>query len=81
MNNMNGALGIRTITVLALLSIFTIFILQNTTVVEIQFFFWELSLSRVILLLGSLFTGILIGLFIGWEISSGQGKSGKQNKL
>jgi putative membrane protein len=46
-----------------------IFILQNTQVVEIEFLFWKLSLSRVILLLGALFIGILAGLFFGWEAS------------
>ncbi|MBC8414637.1 LapA family protein [bacterium] len=38
-------------------------------VVEIKFFFWQISLSRVILLMGSLFIGILAGLFIGWEVA------------
>lgn len=70
MNNCRGAVGIKTIAAIVLLSIFTIFILQNTTIVEISFLFWKLSLSRVILLLGSLFTGILIGLFIGWETAA-----------
>ncbi|UCE71147.1 MAG: LapA family protein [Nitrospiraceae bacterium] len=65
-----GSLGPKTIIALVFLSIFTVFILQNTEVVEISFFFWKISLSRVILLLGSLFTGVLIGLFIGWETAS-----------
>ncbi len=62
-----GAVGLKTITALVFLSIFTVFILQNTEVVNISFFFWQLSLSRVVLLLGSLLIGVLIGLFIGWE--------------
>ena len=66
----SGSLGPKTIIALVFLSIFTVFILQNTEVVEISFFFWKISLSRVILLLGSLFTGVLIGLFIGWETAS-----------
>lgn len=65
----SGALKIKTIIILALLGIFMIFILQNTTVVEIRFLFWQLSLSRVILLIGSLVIGILIGLLIRWESS------------
>jgi uncharacterized integral membrane protein len=65
-----GSLGPKTIIALVFLIIFTVFILQNTEVVEISFFFWKISLSRVILLLGSLFTGVLIGLFIGWETAS-----------
>lgn len=62
-----GTVGPKTIIALVFLSIFTVFILQNTEVVEISLFFWKISLSRVVLLLGSLFIGVLIGLFIGWE--------------
>ena len=64
-----GALGFKTIVALVLLSLFAIFILQNTEVVDIRFLIWKMSLSRVILLIGSLFIGILIGLFIDWEVS------------
>ena len=62
-----GSVGPKTITAIVFLSIFAVFILQNTEVVDIQFFFWKMSLSRVILLLGSLFIGVIVGLFIGWE--------------
>jgi len=65
--NSQGVVGPKTIVALVFLSIFTVFILQNTEVVEISFFFWKISLSRVVLLVGSLFIGVLIGLFIGWE--------------
>ncbi len=65
-----GAVGPKTIIALVFLSIFTIFILQNTEVVEISFAFWKMSLSRVVLLLGSLFIGVLVGLFIGWEAAT-----------
>lgn len=65
-----GAVGPKTIIALVFLSIFMIFILQNTEVVDIQFLFWKLSLSRVILLLGSLFIGVLAGLLIGWEMTA-----------
>ena len=79
--NISGALGLKTIIAIVLLSIFTVFILQNTEVVEIRFLLWKMSLSRVILLFGSLVTGILIGLFIGWEFSSGEKTSGKHDNL
>ena len=65
-----GMVGPKTGIALVFLSIFTVFILQNTEVVEISFFFWHLSLSRVVLLLGSLFIGLIIGLFIGWEVAT-----------
>jgi len=68
--NCRGEVGPKTIILLVFLSLFTVLILQNTEVVRIKLLFWELSLSRVILLMGSLLTGILIGMFIGWEFSS-----------
>ena len=64
-----GAVGAKTIIVIVLLSFFMVFILQNTQVVEIKFLFWQISLSRVILLFGALFIGVIVGLFIGWEAS------------
>jgi uncharacterized integral membrane protein len=64
-----GAVGAKSIIVIVLLSFFMIFILQNTQVVEIKFLFWQMTLSRVILLFGALFIGVIVGLFIGWEAS------------
>ncbi len=72
--NYRGSAGIRTVITIILLIIFTIFILQNTSVVEIKFLFWELSMSRVLILLGALLIGVLVGLLIG------RGKSGGKDK-
>ncbi|KPK01554.1 MAG: hypothetical protein AMK71_05135 [Nitrospira bacterium SG8_35_4] len=65
----NGFKQLKTAVIIMLLSIFMIFILQNTQVVDIKFLFWQMSLSRVILLLGALLIGVLVGLFFGWEAS------------
>jgi uncharacterized integral membrane protein len=46
----------------------TIFVLQNTEVVEITFLFWRLELSRVILLLGALLFGCATGVLVGREL-------------
>jgi uncharacterized integral membrane protein len=46
---------------LALLFLVLIFILQNATVVNIQFLFWKISLSRSLMVLLVLATGIAIG--------------------
>jgi uncharacterized integral membrane protein len=69
-----GSAGIRTVITIILLIIFTIFILQNTSVVEIKFLFWELSMSRVLILLGALLIGVLVGLLIGRGKSEGKDK-------
>ena len=47
-----------------LLALVIVFALQNTQVVDVQFFFWTLSMSRALVLLGTL----VIGLFGGWLI-------------
>ena len=52
------------VVLLVLLALVIVFALQNTQVVEVQFFFWTLSMSRALVLLGTL----VIGLFAGWLI-------------
>ena len=78
--NILEMLSVKTKIVIVLQGIFMIFILQNTEVVDIRFLFWKLSLSRVILLMGSLLIGILAGLFIGLEVSAKK-KSGKTGNI
>jgi putative membrane protein len=43
-----------------------IFILQNTTVVNVQFLFWSLSMSRSLLII--VFVGV--GMLVGWLLNS-----------
>jgi uncharacterized integral membrane protein len=43
-----------------------IFVAQNIEVVTVRFLFWEISMSRAILL----FFSLLIGFIIGWFMSS-----------
>jgi uncharacterized integral membrane protein len=42
--------------------LFLIFVLQNTQVVEVKFIAWTVSMSRALLLLGTL----VVGLVLGW---------------
>jgi uncharacterized integral membrane protein len=46
---------------LALAVLMTVFVLQNTTVVEIRFLFWTLSMSRALLIVLLLAIGALLG--------------------
>ncbi|MCP5382555.1 MAG: LapA family protein [Kordiimonadaceae bacterium] len=41
-----------------------LFILQNMTIVEINFLFWSFQTSRFVIIAFSLLTGILIGMII-----------------
>lgn len=63
-----GNLSIRGWLIVALVFLATIFVLQNTEVVEITFLFWRLELSRVILLLGAIVLGAITGVLVGWEL-------------
>jgi len=50
---------------LALLGLVLIFILQNTEVVNLRFLFWQLTLSRALLLLLVFVCGLAAGLMFG----------------
>lgn len=60
-------MGYRAILAMAFLLVFTVFVLQNTEIVDITFLFWRFSVSRVLLLVGAVAVGCLVGIFIGWE--------------
>jgi len=55
-------------TSLVLLAVIGLFILQNTDIVEIRFVFWHLTVSRVLLLLGSLAACFVLGVLVTLEI-------------
>ncbi len=51
--------------VLVLLALLGIFVLQNTRVVEVRFLFWRVEMSRALMLLGVLGTGLVVGWLLG----------------
>ena len=52
--------------VVILVCLALIFVVQNIQVVTVSFLFWEISMSRAILL----FFSLLIGFIIGWFLHS-----------
>ena len=56
---------IRNIIFICLIGLVVIFVLQNTQVVEVRFLFWIISMSRALMLLGTL----AIGLVGGWLLT------------
>lgn len=50
------------ITVFTLIGVIVLFTVQNTEVVELQFLFWKLAMSRALLL----FMVLAIGVIVGW---------------
>lgn len=63
-----GKTSFKPIVVIVIVLLFASFLLQNMAIVDINFLFWKITMSRVLLLLGSLVIGCLIGLLLGWEI-------------
>ena len=57
---------VKTIVFIVLAILIVIFTIQNTQVVEIKFFIWQTSISRALVLLSTLFIGIILGWLITW---------------
>lgn len=56
-------------TILAILfaTLIIIFSLQNTAITDVEFLFWKLSVSRVLIILGSFIFGVLVGVLISMK--------------
>lgn len=65
---MSGKAQFKVVLIITIVILFTVFVLQNTAVVEIRLLFWELTVSRVLMLVGALAVGCLIGLLIGMDV-------------
>lgn len=50
---------------IALVTLVGIFVLQNTTVVEVRLLFWKVEMSRALLVIGWLSSGLAIGWLLG----------------
>jgi uncharacterized integral membrane protein len=66
---------IRNIIFVCLIAFVLIFVIQNTQVVEFRFLVWTLSMSRALMLFGTL----AIGFIAGWLVTSPRGK--KEQKI
>lgn len=56
-------------TILAILfaTVIVIFSLQNAEVNDVKFLFWKLSISRVLIILGSFGVGVLVGILVSMK--------------
>ena len=61
--------------ILTLIILAVIFITQNVTVVEVNLFFWQVTISRALLIV----TTLLIGFLLGWFIKSYTGYKATKN--
>ena len=54
----------RTLAAIFFASVIIIFSLQNAEVTDVKFLIWKLSISRVLVILGSFVLGLLVGILI-----------------
>jgi len=55
----------RSVIIIVLCILSLTLVAQNTQVVSFKLWFWDLTMSRVLLLAGSLGVGVIIGLLLG----------------
>ena len=65
---------IKIFALLVVMGCVAVFTFQNTAVVDVRFLFWTLSMSVSLMLLATLFTGIIIGLILSLFTSRRQPK-------
>jgi uncharacterized integral membrane protein len=68
----------KTILLLLLVTLIVWFTLQNYEVTTVNFLFWEITVSRIIVILGSFIIGFLFGFLL--NISSKSKKSDKETE-
>jgi uncharacterized integral membrane protein len=56
---------VRTVVILVLLLLSLVVVVQNTEVVSVRLLFWDLVMSRIILLALSIAVGVIIGFLLG----------------
>lgn len=54
----------KTILAIVIATIIVVFSLQNAATTDIKFLFWQLSASRVLVILGSFGVGVLVGIIV-----------------
>ena len=57
----------KTILALIFATLIVVFALQNSEVTDINFFVWKISLSRVLIILGSFSIGVLVGILVSMK--------------
>jgi uncharacterized integral membrane protein len=63
---------------LILIALSTVFIVQNAEVVELRFIFWKLAMSRSLMFVFLVLSGIAVGWFLHGHIAKKKQKNEKQ---
>lgn len=54
----------KTVVILISILLIVLFSVQNSEITEVNFLFWKLSISRVLIILGSFAIGIVVGVLL-----------------
>ncbi|MEZ2414297.1 lipopolysaccharide assembly protein LapA domain-containing protein [Muriicola sp. E247] len=54
----------KTLIAIVFVTLIVIFSVQNSEVTNVNFLFWKLSMSRVLIILGSFGIGVLVGILV-----------------
>jgi len=57
-------MNLKLFAIMALISLATIFIVQNTDIVELRFLFWQVDMSRALMFVFLTLIGVVIGWFL-----------------
>ena len=57
----------KTILAIIFILIVVVFSLQNAEVTDVKFLFWKLSMSRILIILGSFGIGVLVGILVSMK--------------
>ncbi|MBT8179277.1 MAG: LapA family protein [Eudoraea sp.] len=57
----------KTILALIFAGLIVVFALQNSEVTDINFFLWKISMSRVLIILGSFSIGVIVGILVSMK--------------
>lgn len=74
-------MNFKIILVIILACLALVFVAQNIDIVSLKFFYWEIAMSRAVLIFFSLLIGFMIGWFLKSYLSYRKGKKEVQNIL
>lgn len=57
----------KTLVALVFATIIVIFSIQNAEVTDVKFIIWKISMSRVLVILGSFAMGVLVGILVSMK--------------
>ncbi|MGB4088532.1 MAG: LapA family protein [Smithellaceae bacterium] len=74
-------MNFKIILVIILACLVLVFVAQNIDIVSLKFFYWEIAMSRAVLIFFSLLIGFMIGWFLKSYLSYRKEKKEVQNIL